>query len=59
MLVLHSPEHGWRKARCKDCAGEPVPAELPELRTTDTPSGFVKVGEAVRFDVTQAQAGTD
>ena len=34
MLVLHSPEHGWKKARCKDCAGEPVPEDLPSLKAT-------------------------
>jgi len=66
MLVLHSPEHGWKKARCRDCAGEPVP-ELPPLapRTTDatvrssSPSSFVQVGAAVPFDVKAAQAGKD
>jgi hypothetical protein len=66
MLVLHSPEHGWKKCRCRECAGEAVP-ELPELvvRTTDlgTPApsarGFVKVGALVPFDVKHAQAGRD
>ena len=57
MLVLHSPEHGWRKARCVQCAGEPCP-ELPALETTDA-SGFVKVGASVPFDVKAAQAGKD
>jgi hypothetical protein len=59
MLVLQSPEHGWKKARCRDCAGEPVP-ELPPLaeRTTDA-SGFVKVGASMPFDLKAAQAGKD
>jgi hypothetical protein len=65
MLILHSPEHGWKKARCKDCAAEPVP-ELPELvvRTTDlgTPAprtrSFVKVGALV-LDVKQRAVGRD
>jgi hypothetical protein len=66
MLVLHSPEHGWKKARCRNCAGEPAP-ELPPLpeRTTDAvvrasrPSSFVQVGAAVPFDYKAAQAGRD
>jgi hypothetical protein len=57
MLVLHSPEHGWKKCRCRECAGEPAP-ELPELRTTDA-SAFVKVGASLPFDVKHAQAGRD
>lgn len=32
MLVLSSLEHGWKKARCVACAGEPVP-DLPELKS--------------------------
>jgi hypothetical protein len=46
MLILHSPEHGWKKCRCRECAGEAVP-ELPELvvRTTDlgTPAPSARV----------------
>jgi hypothetical protein len=66
MLILHSPEHGWKKCRCRECAGEAVP-ELPELevRTTDlgTPTprtrGFVKVGALVPLDVKQRQVGEE
>jgi len=65
MLVIQSLEHGWRKARCRNCAGEPAP-ELPPLveRTTDavvrgsSSSSFVRVGAAVPFDYKAAQAGT-
>jgi hypothetical protein len=66
MLVIQSLEHGWKKARCRNCAGEPMP-ELPPLaeRTTDavvrtsSSSSFVRVGAAVPFDVKAAQAGKD
>jgi hypothetical protein len=67
MLVLHSPEHGWKKCRCRECAGEPCP-ELPEIKITaldgvtlcNTDSkAFVKVGALVPFDVKHAQAGRD
>jgi hypothetical protein len=66
MLVLHSPEHGWKKYRCRECAGEPTP-ELPELelRTTDlgTPAprtrAFVKVGALVPLDYKMAAAGRE
>jgi len=62
MLVLHSPEHGWKKCRCVTCAGEPVP-ELPALevqrpQSLATSSGFTRVGR-IPFDVKQAQAGKD
>jgi hypothetical protein len=56
-LVLESLEHGWKKARCRACAGEPTP-ELPPLQTTEL-RGFVQVGAAVPFDVKQRQAGKD
>ena len=60
MLVLQSPEHGWKKARCRDCAGESVP-ELPELvvRTTEVPASFVKVGAVAAFDYKQRQTKDD
>jgi hypothetical protein len=60
MLVLHSPEHGWKKCRCRDCAGEPVP-DLPELvvRTTEVPASFVKVGAVAAFDYKQRQTKDD
>ena len=55
LLVLHSLEHGWKKARCVHCAGEPCP-ELPAL---EPPADFVKIGAAIPFDVKAAQAGKD
>jgi hypothetical protein len=66
MLILHSPEHGWKKCRCRDCAGEAAP-ELPELElhTTDlgTPAprtrAFVKVGALVPQDFKQRAVGDD
>jgi hypothetical protein len=67
MLVLHSPEHGWKKCRCRECAGEAVP-ELPELKTTaldgvtlrnTDAKAFVKVGALVPLDVKQSAAGRD
>jgi hypothetical protein len=66
MLILHSPEHGWEKCRCRECAGEAVP-ELPELvvHTTDigTPTphqpSFVKVGALVPQDVKTRAVGED
>jgi hypothetical protein len=66
MLILHSPEHGWRKCRCRECAGEAVP-ELPELviRTTDlgTPAPrtreFVQVGALVPQDFKTRAVGED
>jgi hypothetical protein len=66
MLVLHSPEHGWKKCRCRECAGEAVP-ELPELElhTTDlgTPAprtrSFVKVGAVVPQDVKTRAVGEE
>ncbi len=62
MLVLHSPEHGWKKCRCVGCAGEPAP-ELPALEVVSPQSlvpssGFVRVGR-VPFDVKARQAGGD
>jgi len=60
MLVLHSPEHGWKKCRCQACAGEPVP-ELPALEVQSPPltvpsQGFTRVGR-IPFDVKARQAG--
>ena len=63
LLVLESPDHTWKKARCQACAGEPVPelpaleAATPQLLGTTVP-GFVKVGR-IPFDYKQAQAGRD
>jgi hypothetical protein len=57
MLILHSPEHGWKKCRCRECAGEAVP-ELPELRTTDA-SSFVQVGAVVPQDFKTRAVGED
>jgi hypothetical protein len=68
MLVLHSPEHGWKKCRCRECAGEAVP-ELPELEvristfnaglTAENEHSFVKIGALVPQDFKTRAVGEE
>jgi len=59
-LVIAGP--GWKKLRCADCAGEPVPADIDGQRTVTTTIGprFAERLAGVRAlaqDFKHAQAG--
>ncbi len=69
MLELRSPSWTKGKVRCVDCAGEPVPVNIPPLpaRKAIEPTAIVRAGTAAlpfgRFetlaDFKMAAAGVD
>jgi hypothetical protein len=61
MLVLTLPGVARRRARCRSCADEPVPADIPREAPREhfVPGGFVKIAHvgagALPFDYKAAQ----